>query len=45
MIMLSVQDSVVFGIPFTDTMNIIKVCKRPMKVLFTESPDTQVPLA
>jgi hypothetical protein len=40
--MLSVQESVVFGVPFSETMNIIKVCKRPMKVLFTESPDSQV---
>lgn len=40
--MLSVHESCVFGIPFNDTMNIIKVCKRPMKILFTESPDSQV---
>ena len=40
--MLAVGDTVVFGIPFADTMNVIKAAPRPVQILFTDSPDSQV---
>ena len=41
MVMLSVNDEVVFGRPFDEVMGVIKASKRPMDVMFVPSPDQQ----
>jgi hypothetical protein len=42
MIMLGVENTVVFGQPFEKVMEIIKRTPRPMNMLFVRSPDLQV---
>jgi hypothetical protein len=41
MVMLSVSGEVVFGRPFEEVMQVIKVAKRPIDVMFVPSPDQQ----
>jgi hypothetical protein len=41
MVMLSVNDEVVFGRPFDEVMGVIKAARRPMEVMFVPSPDQQ----
>lgn len=42
MVMLAVNNKVVFGRPFDEVMDVIKVTPRPIKMVFVPSPDKQV---